>query len=127
MMAQLAAQEQPASWHRHCSWRGDWLSDCNGIPPTAISAPSSLRSVTEIDSTLPSASRGDWNTIFRVADERAYPDFDCVRTGQIEIEDQRVSGLRRSWRDGKRQRLELMTEEVAGGLVAYLAGLKERR
>jgi hypothetical protein len=40
--------------------------------------------------------------------ERAYPDFDFIRTGKfsVQIADQYVRGLRRSWGDGKRQRLE---------------------
>ena len=61
--------------------------------------------------------------------ERAYPEFDFVRTGELnlEITEQYVGGLRRNWRDGRRQKLETMTDSIAGGLVAYLVGVKARR
>src|SRR5262249_33277103 len=41
--------------------------------------------------------------------------------------DQYARGLRRSWRDGKRQKLENLAEEIASGIVTYLAGVKARR
>jgi hypothetical protein len=61
--------------------------------------------------------------------ERTYPEFDQVRTGalSIQIADQYVRGLRRTWNEGTRQRLEDLVEEVAGGIVAYLAGVKAQR
>lgn len=61
--------------------------------------------------------------------ERAYPEFDFIRTGElgIEIENRYVTGLRRSWKDGRRQRLEGLIEDIAGGIIAYLAGVKADR
>jgi len=60
----------------------------------------------------------------------AYPEFDKVRTGalSLQIADKWVSGgLRRTWNDGKHQRLEGLLEDVVGGVVAYLAGVRARR
>ena len=61
--------------------------------------------------------------------ERAYPEFDFVRTGELnlEITEHYVGGLRRNWKDGRRQRLETLVDGIAGGLVAYLVGVKARR
>jgi hypothetical protein len=61
--------------------------------------------------------------------ERAYPEFDFVRTGElgIQIADQYVRGLRRSWGDGKRQKVEGLVDDIVGGMVTYLAGIKARR
>lgn len=61
--------------------------------------------------------------------ERAYPEFDFVRTGElcIQIADQYVRGLRRSWSDGKRQKLESLVDDIASGILTYLAGVKARR
>jgi hypothetical protein len=70
--------------------------------------------------------RGHWDS----GPERAYPEFDHVRTGEltIQIADEYVGGLlRRTWRDGKRQRLETLVPDIAGGIVLYLAGVKARR
>jgi len=65
--------------------------------------------------------RGQWDS----GPERAYPEFDHVRTGDltIQIADDYVGGLlRRTWRDGKRQRLEALVPDI----VLYLAGVKAR-
>jgi hypothetical protein len=61
--------------------------------------------------------------------ERAYPEFDFVRTGElsIQIKDEYVRGLRRNWADGKRQKLESLVDDIASGIFAYLAGIKARR
>jgi hypothetical protein len=61
--------------------------------------------------------------------ERAYPEFDFVRTGElcVQIADQYVRGLRRSWGDGKRQKVECLVDEIVSGMVTYLAGAKARR
>lgn len=61
--------------------------------------------------------------------ERAYPEFDFVRTGElgIQIEDQYVRGLRRSWSDGKRQKVEGLVDDIVSGIITYLAGVKARR
>jgi len=61
--------------------------------------------------------------------EQAYPEFDAVRTGalSIQIEEQYVGGLRRTWGDGKIQRLETLAEDIASGIALYLAGVKATR
>jgi hypothetical protein len=61
--------------------------------------------------------------------EHAYPEFDFVRTGElsIQIADQYVRGLRRSWGDGKRQKVEGLVDDIVSGMVTYLAGAKARR
>jgi hypothetical protein len=61
--------------------------------------------------------------------ERAYSEFDFIRTGKlsIQIADQYVRGLRRSWGDGKRQKVEGLVDDIVSGMVTYLAGAKARR
>ncbi len=60
--------------------------------------------------------------------KRAYPDFDFVRSGKLSLQiANEYVGLRRNWADGKRQRLEDLIYDIAGGFVAYLAGIKTRR
>lgn len=61
--------------------------------------------------------------------ERAYPEFDFIRTGElsIQIADQYVRGLRRTWGDGKRQRVESLLDDIVGGIATYLAGVKATR
>ncbi len=60
---------------------------------------------------------------------KAYPEYDFIRTGEIgiHITHQYVSGARRSWKDGKTQKVEDLIDEIAVGIVAYLAGVKVRR
>ena len=67
--------------------------------------------------------------IWSLNQERAYPEFDSVRTGElsIQIKDEYVRGLRRNWADGKRQKLESLVDDIASGVFAYLAGVKARR
>jgi len=60
--------------------------------------------------------------------KRAYPEFDFVRSGELSLQiANEYVGLRRNWADGKRQRLEDLTDDIAGGIVAYLTGIKSRR
>ena len=68
--------------------------------------------------------RNTWDASFNCV----YPEWDFNRTGElkIEIENQYAGGLRRSWRDGKRQRLENVIDEVSAGLKAYAAAMKLR-
>lgn len=52
-----------------------------------------------------------------------------ARTGElsIQIKDENVRGLRRNWADGKRRKLESLVDDIASGILAYLAGVKARR
>lgn len=64
--------------------------------------------------------------IWSYSSERAYPEFDFVRTGElsIQIKDQYIKGLRRSWNDGRRQKLETLIDDIVSGIIAYLAGVE---
>lgn len=61
--------------------------------------------------------------------DRAYPEWDFIRTGQliIEIENQYVQGLRRTWKDGKQQRLDKLIDDVVAGIVAYTVAVKLKK
>lgn len=61
--------------------------------------------------------------------QRAYAEYDYTRTGElgIEIANEYITGARRSWKDGKTQKVEDLLNEIIVGVVAYLAGLKARR
>jgi hypothetical protein len=61
--------------------------------------------------------------------ERAYPEFDFVRTGElsIQIADEYVRGLCRNWSDGKRQKIERLVDDIVAGITTYLAGVKAKR
>jgi len=52
------------------------------------------------------------------------PKFDSVHTGEFELTLERTWGTRHLWRDGKRQRLEQLLNDVVEGLVE--AALKEQ-
>ena len=67
--------------------------------------------------------------IYSFDNDKAYPEYDYIRTGElgIQITHQYVSGARRSWKDGKTQKVEDLIDEIAVGIVAYLAGVKARR
>jgi hypothetical protein len=68
------------------------------------------------------------NSSWDFAFQRSYPEWDFVRTGELslEIENSYLSGFRRSWRDGKRQRLEELIDDISVSIVAYAVGLKLR-
>jgi hypothetical protein len=55
--------------------------------------------------------------------EKAYPDFDTVMTGQLVVQADGYGGdgVRRSWADGRMQRLERMIDDIAIGVDALLA------
>jgi hypothetical protein len=57
------------------------------------------------------------------------PDWDYHATGQLflEIEDKQHLNVRARWSDTATRRLETMLNDVLAGLVAYAAGLKQRR
>lgn len=38
-----------------------------------------------------------------------------------------MGGLRRSWKDGRRQRVEDLVDDIVSGIVTYLAGVKAKR
>ena len=58
--------------------------------------------------------------------DAVYPEYDFIRTGQlsIEIENRYADGLRRTWKDGKQQRLENMVDDISVGIVAYGTALR---
>ncbi len=69
------------------------------------------------------------NMDYFFSSERAYPEYDYIRTGELgfEITNEYVTGARRSWKDGKTQKVEDLLDKVIIGVVAYLAGVKARR
>jgi hypothetical protein len=72
------------------------------------------------------AQLGRWN----YDNERAYLEFDFIRTGELAlgIKNEYVDGSpQRNWRDGKRRTLHEQIEEITSGIVTYLAAVKVRR
>jgi hypothetical protein len=61
--------------------------------------------------------------------KRSYPEWDFIRTGEfsLEIENRYVNGLRRTWKDGKTQRLENLVDDFVIGVMAYAAGARLER
>ena len=61
--------------------------------------------------------------------EKAYPDFDTVLSGQLILRADGYGGdgVRRTWADGRTQRLDRMIEEIAVGVDALLAVRKANR
>ena len=60
--------------------------------------------------------------------QKAYPDFDTVRTGELALQ---ITGwndcVRRTWADGRIQRLERLVEDVATGIEAILTARRLQR
>ena len=67
--------------------------------------------------------------VWSYGQQRAYPEFDFVRTGElsIQIADEYVRGLRRNWSDGKRQKIERLVDDIVVGITTYLTGVKAKR
>ena len=71
----------------------------------------------------PSARRLDWNDLETFPSPR--PQFDTMRTGELSIEVHGWGdGLRRSWRDGKMQVLEILIDDIVNGLEAHIAAAR---
>lgn len=59
---------------------------------------------------------------------QAYPAIDTIRTGELVVQIQGWGeGVRRTWADGRTQRLDRMVEDVATGLEAILATRRLQR
>ena len=59
---------------------------------------------------------------------RAYPEFDTVNTGVLVFQiEGYADGVRRTWADGKTQRVELLLDDITVGLEALLAVRKAQR
>jgi hypothetical protein len=59
---------------------------------------------------------------------QAYPAIDTIRTGELVVQIQGWGdGVRRTWADGRTQRLDRMVEDVATGLEAILAARRLQR
>lgn len=70
-----------------------------------------------------SARRLDWNDSETFPPSR--PQFDIMRTGELSIEvNGWGQGLRRSWRDGKMQVLEILIDDIVGGLEAHITAAR---
>lgn len=67
--------------------------------------------------------RGEW-----LSWERFWPEFDYIHEGKVGLEICCWSdGARKRWKDGKRQTLEEMIEQIADGILYHLAYQKQRR
>ena len=61
-------------------------------------------------------------------DGRAYPETDTLRTGELLIQvESYVDGMRRTWADGRTQRLEDLVPSIVDGFEVLLAARKARR
>jgi hypothetical protein len=59
---------------------------------------------------------------------KAYPEYDTVLAGELVVRAEGYNdGLRRTWADGKRQRLERLVDDIAVGIDVLLAARKVRR
>ena len=65
--------------------------------------------------------------VWSYGQQRAYPEFDFVRTGELSIQIAVVRGLRRNWSDGKRQKIERLVDDIVVGITTYLTGVKAKR
>lgn len=61
--------------------------------------------------------------------ERPYPEWDIIKSGElvVQIEGYGGQGLRKSWSDGRRQKIELLLDDVVVGIRAFLAAEKHQR
>jgi hypothetical protein len=67
-----------------------------------------------------------WNSFSDL--RRAYPEFDTVRSGELIVKIEGYgSGARRTWSDGKQQRLENLVPDIVIGLSVSLSVEKSRR
>lgn len=74
------------------------------------------------------ADRGNWDLYRSLPHERPWPEFDTVYSGQLSLTvDGWSDGLRRTWADGKKQRIDTMIAAIVEGLKALLASNKARR
>lgn len=74
------------------------------------------------------ADRKNWNLYSSLPYEKPWPEFDTVYLGQLSLTVEGWSkGLRKTWADGKIQRIDTMIPEIVEGLKALLASGKASR
>lgn len=74
------------------------------------------------------ADRKNWNLYSSLPYEKPWPEFDTVYLGQLSLTvDGWSQGLRKTWADGKTQRINSMIPEIVEGLKALLASDKAKR
>lgn len=74
------------------------------------------------------AERGDWGLHLSLSYEKPWPEFDLVHTGKLALAvDSWAPGLRKTWADGKIQRIERMLEDIVAGIRVILTDEKSRR
>lgn len=74
------------------------------------------------------ADRKNWNLYSSLPYEKPWPEFDTVYLGQLSLTvDGWSQGLRKTWADGKTQRIDTMIPEIVEGLKALLASDKAKR
>lgn len=74
------------------------------------------------------ADRKNWDLYMSLPHERPWPEFDTIYLGQLALTvDGWSQGLRKTWADGKTQRINTMIADIVEGLKALLASEKARR
>lgn len=74
------------------------------------------------------ADRQDWELYASLPYEKPWPEYDTIYTGQLALViDGWHQGLRKTWADGKTQRIDTMLENVVTGLKAVVASDQEER
>jgi hypothetical protein len=74
------------------------------------------------------ADRRNWDLYSSLPYEKPWPEFDTVYLGQLSLAvDGWSQGLRKTWADGKTQRIDTMIAAIVEGLKALLASDKAKR
>lgn len=74
------------------------------------------------------ADRRNWDLYRSLPYERPWPEFDTIYLGQLSLTvDGWSQGLRKTWADGKTQRIDTMIPAIVDGLKALLASDKAKR
>jgi hypothetical protein len=74
------------------------------------------------------ADRRNWDLYTSLPYEKPWPEFDTVYLGQLSLTvDGWSQGLRKTWADGKTQRIDTMIAAIVEGLKALLASDKAKR
>ena len=69
-----------------------------------------------------------WNASTEGLFSKAWEEFGTIYTGELAIQiDGWGEGVRRSWRDGKTQRLDMLIDDIVGGIDVFLVAVRARR
>lgn len=74
------------------------------------------------------ADRRNWDLYSSLPHQRPWPEFDTIYLGQLSLTvDGWSQGLRKTWADGKTQRIDTMIPAIVDGLKALLASDRAKR